>query len=75
MDTFEEKGMMEKRPFAKDICYDLLINYICEPIKNQQVVLKTKLRVFLKETQLKTIVNQCMLTLCMDVERNQENQN
>ena len=38
MDKFEEKEMTKKRPFAKNTwydCYDWLISYILEPIKNQ----------------------------------------
>ena len=36
-------------------------------------MLKTKLRVFLKQKKQRFIVNQQMQAMCMGVERNQEN--
>ena len=65
--------MMKKRPFAKNILYDLLINYIPKPISKLGTDAKEKLRFLLKQTQTKIITNQSRSTMCTEVKRNQEN--
>ena len=51
MDKFEQKKIKKIKPI-KNTCYDLLINYIPQPIKNVRAVLKMKLLVFLRQIHL-----------------------
>ena len=62
MGKFEQKEMKKKRPVKNTNC---LINYIPEPIRKVQVVLKIKLSVFLRQTHLSK--------QCMGEERNLNN--
>ena len=74
MDKFEEKEMMKKRLFAKNTCYDLLINYIPELIKRMGGV-KDKIMSFIETRTTRIMVNQSMSAMTMGVERNQKIQN
>ena len=65
MDKFEEKEIMNKRPFTKNTWYNWLIHYIPESIKKQWVVLRKNFCFFFKKIQLEII---------MKVGRCQENQ-
>ena len=55
MDKFEQKKIKKIKPI-KNTCYDLLINYIPQPIKNVRAVLKMKLLVFFKTNTPKQTV-------------------
>ena len=68
-----KEKLMKKRCFTKKNWYAWLINYIFGPMKNRWVMFKTKLCVYLKETQPKIIGNQHVATLRMQ-EGKQENQ-
>ena len=73
MNKIEEKVLTKKRTLAKNTWYvwcDWLIKYISKPLKKQWVVSKTKLRVFLKQTQPRLIVNQNISKICMMEEGN-----
>ena len=73
MNKIEEKVLTKKRTLAKNTWYvwcDWLIKYISKPLKKQWVVSKTKLRVFLKQTQPRVIVNQNLSKICMMEEGN-----
>ena len=70
MDKFENKQMMKKKLLVKNTWYVWLINYIFERIKKGGWVLKENLCVFLKETQPRIIVNQRILAICVELERN-----
>ena len=63
--------MIKKRAFAKNTWQDWLNNFIPKAIKK---LLKGKLGIFLKQTQPKIIISIYLLTMCMGVEQNQENQ-
>ena len=57
IDKFEEKEMMQKRPFARKTCNDFLVHRIPKHIIKHWVVLRKKLLVFLKQKQMNIIIN------------------
>ena len=74
MDKFDEKEMMKKRLFAKNTCYDWLVNYIPELIKTMGGV-KDKIMSLFETHTTRIMVNQSMSAMTMGVERNQKIQN
>ena len=66
MDQFEEKEITKKRTFGKK-------HDIPEPVKNSGWCLRKYYESFLKQTQPRIIVNEHVSTMCMGVEKRQEN--
>ena len=62
---------MKKRLFAKNTCYDWLVNYIPELIKTMGGV-KDKIMSLFETHTTRIMVNQSMSAMTMGVERNQK---
>ena len=77
INSFRNQNYKHGNTETKSSCYNWLINYFPEINKKQRAVLKIKSLDFVKQTQLRIIVNQCryMLTVCINVEINQKTKN
>ena len=57
MNRLRHKYHKNENSNIKSTWYNWLVKHVPELLEKRWVVLKTKLRVFLKQTQLRTIVN------------------